>query len=98
MTGLSRSTDGLEPRRKRLLFRAWHRGTREMDLLMGTYAESVIETLTEAELDIFEVLIEVPDRDLFAWIAQGEDVPTNYDTPVFRGMKAFHTHDNPIAF
>ena len=98
MTGLSRSTDGLEPRRKRLLFRAWHRGTREMDLLMGTYAESVIETLTEAELDIFEVLIEVPDRDLFAWITQGEDVPTNYDTPVFRGMKAFHTHDKPIAF
>jgi len=98
MTGLSRSTDGLEPRRKRLLFRAWHRGTREMDLLMGTYAESVIETLTEAELDVFEVLIEVPDRDLFAWITQGEDVPTNYDTPVFRGMKAFHTHDKPIAF
>jgi antitoxin CptB len=98
MTGLSRSTDGLEPRRKRLLFRAWHRGTREMDLLMGTYAESVIETLTEAGLDIFEVLIEVPDRDLFAWITQGEDVPTNYDTPVFRGMKAFHTHDKPIAF
>ncbi|MCZ8183310.1 MAG: succinate dehydrogenase assembly factor 2 [Beijerinckiaceae bacterium] len=96
MTGLSRSTAGLEPRRKRLLFRAWHRGTREMDLLMGRYAESVIETLTEGELDLFEALIEVPDRDLFSWIAQGEPVPENYDTPVFQGMKAFHTHDKPI--
>ncbi len=98
MTGLSRSTHGLEPRRKRLLFRAWHRGTREMDLLMGTYAESVIETLSEDELTIFEALIEVPDRDLFSWIAQGEAVPSNYDTPVFHALKAFHTHDKPIEF
>ncbi len=98
MTGLSRSTHGLEPRRKRLLFRAWHRGTREMDLLMGTYAEAVIETLTEDELTIFEALIEVPDRDLFSWIAQGEPTPSNYDTPVFRALKTFHTHDKPIEF
>lgn len=96
MTGLSRSTAGLEPRRKRLLFRAWHRGTREMDLLMGRYAESVIETLSDDEMDLFEALIEVPDRDLFSWIAQGEPVPANYDTPVFRGLKAYHTHDKPI--
>lgn len=98
MTGLSRSTAGLDPRRKRLLFRAWHRGTREMDLLMGTYAESVIETLSDEEMTIFEALIEVPDRDLFSWIAQGEPVPDNYDTPVFRGLKGFHTHDKPIEF
>lgn len=98
MTGLSRSTAGLDPRRKRLLFRAWHRGTREMDLLMGRYAESVIETMTEDELTLFEALIDVPDRDLFSWIAQGEPVPSNYDTVIFQGLKAFHTHDKPIEF
>ncbi len=71
MTGLSRSTDGLDPRRKRILFRAWHRGTREMDLLMGQYAEKAIDAMSDAELDIFEALIEVPDRDLFAGSPQG---------------------------
>ena len=96
MTGLSRTTANLEPRRKRILFRAWHRGTREMDLLMGRYAESVIEELNEAQMDDLEALIEAQDRDLFSWIAQGEAVPARYDTPVFQALKAFHAHDKPI--
>ena len=96
MTGLSRTSADLDPRRKRILFRAWHRGTREMDLVMGRYAESVIATLTDAEMDIFETLIDQQDRDLFSWISQGEPVPAEHDTPVFRAMKAFHAHDKPI--
>lgn len=96
MTGLSRSTANLDPRRKRLLFRAWHRGTREMDLLMGRYAESAIDTLTDGELTILEGLIEVPDRDLFAWITEADAVPENYDTAVYRALKAFHTHAKPL--
>jgi antitoxin CptB len=96
MTGLSRTTADLDPRRKRILFRAWHRGTREMDLLMGRYAESVIDTLTDAEMTTFEILIDVADRDLFAWLAQGEPVPAEHDTALFRAMKAFHSHDKPI--
>jgi antitoxin CptB len=98
VTGLSRSTDGLDPRRKRILFRAWHRGTREMDLLMGQYAERAIDAMSNAELDLFEALIEVPDRDLFAWITGKEEAPANYDTPVFQALRAFHTHDKPIEF
>lgn len=98
MTGLARSTDGLDPRRKRILFRAWHRGTREMDLLMGQYAERAIDAMSNAELDLFEALIEVPDRDLFAWITGKEEAPANYDTPVFQALCAFHTHDKPIEF
>jgi len=98
VTGLARSTDGLDPRRKRILFRAWHRGTREMDLLMGQYAEKAIDAMSNAELDLFEALIEVPDRDLFAWITGKEEVAANYDTPVFQALRAFHTHDKPIAF
>ena len=39
MTGSSRSSDGLDPRRRRLLFRSWHRGTREADLIMGRFAD-----------------------------------------------------------
>jgi antitoxin CptB len=96
MSGLSRSTDGLDPRRKKIIFRAWHRGMREMDLIIGRFAESRIEAMGDADLDVFELLIEVPDRDLLAWITGREPTPVNYDTEVFRALKAFHTHDRPV--
>ncbi|MCA1952905.1 MAG: succinate dehydrogenase assembly factor 2 [Hyphomicrobiales bacterium] len=96
MTGLSRTSADLDPRRKRILFRAWHRGTREMDLLMGRYVESAVAALAEPELAILEALIEVPDRDLFAWLTGAEPVPENYDSAVFRALKAFHSHDAPL--
>jgi antitoxin CptB len=96
MSGLSRSTDGLDPRRKKIIFRAWHRGMREMDLIMGRFAESNIDHMSDVELDIFELLIEAPDRDLLAWITGREPTPENYDTAVFQALKAFHTHDKPV--
>jgi antitoxin CptB len=96
MSGLVRSTVDLDPRRKRILFRAWHRGMREMDLIMGRFAEQNLDTMTDAELDIFELLIEAQDRDLLGWITNREEMPVNYDTPVFQALKAFHTHDKPI--
>jgi antitoxin CptB len=96
MSGLNRSTDGLDPRRKKLIFRAWHRGMREMDLIMGRFAESRIDAMSDAELDTFELLIEAPDRDLLAWITGREPTPANYDTAVFRALKAFHTHEKPV--
>lgn len=96
MSGPSRRNAALDPRRKRNLFRAWHRGTREMDLLMGGYTENAIAGLDEAAMADLETLIDLPDRDLFSWIAQGETVPPEYDTPVFRAMKAFHVHDKPL--
>ncbi len=88
--------DGLDPRRRRTLFRAWHRGTREMDLLMGQFADAKLKHLTEAELDDFELLIEAPDRDVFTWLTGEVAVPGNYDTPVFRRLRAFHTHESPL--
>ncbi|GGK24603.1 FAD assembly factor SdhE [Salinarimonas ramus] len=96
MTGTTRSSVDLDTRRKKILFRSWHRGIREMDLIMGRFADAEIGTLTDAELDQFEALIEVPDRDLFRWISGEDEVPENYDTPMFRRVKAFHTHGAPI--
>ncbi|MFE1602518.1 FAD assembly factor SdhE [Methylobacterium sp. ID0610] len=96
MTGTTRSSADLDPRRRRTLYRSWHRGTREMDLIMGRFADAEIGTLSEADLDEFERLIEVPDRDLFRWISGEEDAPVNYDTPVFRRLKGFHQHGAPI--
>lgn len=82
--------DRLDARRRRLLFRAWRRGTREMDLVLGRFAEARLATLAERDLADFEGLMNVPDQDLFAWISGAAPVAANYDTPVFRALVAFH--------
>jgi len=90
MTGTARSSDGLDARRRKLLFRAWHRGMREMDLIMGRFADARIEQLAAAELADFEHLMEVPDRELLAWITGEADVPPNYNTALFRRLRDFN--------
>ncbi len=89
MTGTTRSSEGLDVRRRRLLFRSWHRGTREMDLIMGRFADAMIATLTEAELDVFERLSEQPEPDLYAWITGDRPVPPEHDTAVFNKLRSF---------
>ena len=96
MSGTQRTSADLDPRRKRILFRAWHRGIREMDLIMGRFADAEIGSMPENELAELERLIEVPDRDLYLWITGEAETPSNYDTAVFRRLKSFHTHDAPI--
>ncbi len=90
MTGTTRSSHGLDIRRRRILFRAWHRGTREMDLLLGRFADARVASLGEPELGQLEALMEVPDRDLFVWLTEPETTPANYDLPVLRELRAFH--------
>jgi antitoxin CptB len=89
MTGISLSSADLDDRRKKILFRSWRRGVREMDLLVGRFAEANLAAFSEDELGIFELLIEVPDRDLYPWVAGKAQAPANYDTSVFRKLKAF---------
>lgn len=96
MSGSTRTSADLDVRRKRALFRAWHRGIREMDLIMGRFADAEIGALPEDELAAFERLIEVPDRDLYLWITGEAEAPPEHDTPVFRRLKSFHTHGAPI--
>src|SRR3954471_149592 len=68
MSGSTRSSEGLDERRRRLLFRAWHRGMREVDLITGRFADAHISTLTDREVDAFEHLMDVPEPDLLNWI------------------------------
>lgn len=93
MSGTTITSAGLDARRKRNLFRAWHRGTREMDLLLGQFADSALADMSDVDLEAFEALMEVPDRDLFAWITGKQTIPANYDSPVFRQVLAFHVGD-----
>lgn len=96
MSGTTRTSAELDVRRRKVLFRAWHRGMREMDLIMGRFADAEIATLSEEDLAEFERLIEVLDRDLLSWITGEAATPENYDTPLFRRLKSFHTHTSPI--
>jgi antitoxin CptB len=82
-------TDTREIRRKRLLFRSWHRGTREADLLLGSFAEANLAGFDEARLDRYEALLECPDADLFDWITGRTAPPAESDTDVTRLLLAF---------
>jgi antitoxin CptB len=85
-----RSSQGLSERRRKLLFRAWRRGVREMDLIVGRFADVYIDKFDEPGLDDFEHLIEAPNAALYAWVVGDEAAPANYDTAVLRQLIAFH--------
>ena len=89
MTGSIRSSDGLDARRRRLLFRSWHRGIREMDLIMGRFSDAHIADLADHELDEYERLMELRDQEILSWIDGTAAVPETYDTPLFRRLRDF---------
>src|SRR4051794_14421355 len=94
MTGTTRSSDGLDDRRKRLLFRCWHRGTREMDLILGPFADAAISQLSDADLGELEQLIELPDPDLYAALTGDAVVAPEYAGALFQRIKAFRPEDH----
>ncbi len=72
----------LDNRRKRLIFRSWHRGTREMDLIMGSFADIHVPHMDEAALDLYEEVLHTPDPDVYDWISGQKPVPANMINPV----------------
>ena len=91
MTGSTRSSEGLDERRKRLLFRCWHRGTREMDLIIGRFADAHLVDLSDADLTELEQLLELPEPDLYAALTSADGVPPPLAGNVFARMRAFRT-------
>jgi antitoxin CptB len=78
-----------DPRRKRLLFRSWHRGTREADLILGSFADEHLAGFDEAQLDRYGALLDWPDPDLFDWLAGRAAPPPECDNDVTRMLLAF---------
>jgi len=76
---------------QRLRFRSWHRGTREMDLLMGSFADAHLATFTPLQLDQYEELMQQNDPDLYNWITGVEAIPESQETDVMRLLCA-HTY------
>jgi len=87
----SQATDREHPdvRRRRLLFRCWHRGTQESDFILGPFAEDSIETLDGGQLGRFEALLDCTDPDLFDWIFGVSDPPPEHDHDVMELLRSF---------
>ncbi|GER07752.1 hypothetical protein GCM10007972_22610 [Iodidimonas muriae] len=77
----------LENRRKRLVFRAWHRGVKEADIIIGTFVRTHVESWDHEQIAWFERLLEESDRDILAWIMKSEPVPDIFDTPCLHDMQ-----------
>ncbi len=78
-----------DPRHKKLKFRAWHRGFVEADLILGPFADSHLEKMSVAQLDDFEVLLDQPDHDLYAWILGRAPTPEAFETDVMDLLRSF---------
>jgi antitoxin CptB len=78
-----------ETRLKRLQFRAWRRGFREADLILGPFADTRAQSLSEDQTLVFEQLLDLPDHDVYGWIVS-EAAPPPFATDVIGLIRAFH--------
>ena len=85
----------MDARRRKLVFRSWRRGFREMDLLMGTFADQHIAGLDESGLDEYERLLTTPDWEVYAWLIGQKPVPDNHRGPVLDQLIAFRYEAQP---
>jgi antitoxin CptB len=77
-----------DARRRRLLFRATHRGTHENDLMIGGFVAPRLASFTEPELDVLEILLELPDTSLADWLSGRNPIPPENDTAMLRAIRA----------
>jgi antitoxin CptB len=82
----------LDPRRKRTLYRAQHRGMKEADIFIGAFAEQKLATIPDDQLTRFEALLEEHDADIMDWIMGRKPTPDAYETDVMNLLKNFKLH------
>jgi antitoxin CptB len=87
----------LDARRRRLLYRATHRGTYENDILLGGFVRRHINAMCESELAALEVLLELPENDLADWLTGRLPIPADTDSPMLRRVQseAGHAQSSP---
>ncbi len=78
-----------ETRIKRLRIRSWRRGMKEMDLLLGPYADKALADLTDAEIEAFETMLNENDQDLYAWFIGRVETPEDV-RPTLDRVRQFH--------
>jgi antitoxin CptB len=79
----------LDVLRKRLLWRASHRGMKEMDLMLGGFTRAHIAEMTEAELQELEAIVSLPDQDLLSWVVSQSEVPERHRSATLMRLLAY---------
>lgn len=79
--------EAIENTRRRLIFRSDHRGTKEMDLLLGSFAKKNVPSMSVEELDIFDEILQENDPNLYNWITGQEPEPDNVKSEIFDRLK-----------
>jgi antitoxin CptB len=88
---MMQSSDELEIERKRLKFRSWHRGTREMDLLLGRFADRSLDGFDAAALRAYAALLEQADPDIYDWVCGRGQYPEGELRPIVAALTEFHS-------
>lgn len=78
-----------ETRLKRLTLRSWRRGTKEMDMILGPYADARLQELPAPALDAYEALLQENDQDLFGWVT-GRGAAPDAHAPTVEALRQFH--------
>ncbi len=89
LAGMTAPGESLETLRKRLLYRSWRRGTREMDLLLGGFAGRNLATFSRRQLELYDALLEYSDADLYGWMTGREAPPAALDHDVMKLLHRF---------
>jgi antitoxin CptB len=82
----------IETRRKKLLFRAQRRGFKEVDLIFGAFADAYLAGLDDGQLDRFEVLLAVPDWQIYEWLTGAAPVPAEHNNDVFAALRDYRSN------
>lgn len=85
-----------DARLRRLKFRAWHRGFREADLILGPFADKHASSFTLEQIEEFERLMEAPDHDLYNWIVERDPTPPEMDGEILRMLKVFREEAHAV--
>jgi len=90
MTGTDQTNDTHQARLRKLSFRAWRRGFKEADIILGNFADDYLPRLTPEQLDVFEALLEVPDQDLYGWIIERDPTPPEHRSEIMNMLNQYY--------
>jgi len=82
--------EAIAVRKRRARFRCWHRGTKELDLLMGPFADRFLSEMTSGQLEQLELLLTAADLDLYNWITMRAPVPPEAKSDILDSIINFH--------
>ncbi len=84
MSGNDHAHEDIERRRKRLRYSSWHRGMKEVDLILGRFADANLDTFNDRQLDQFEHILDHSDPDLYAWVCGRQPLPAGLRNNVMK--------------